>query len=99
MITDYGITIREICATCKFKMIGRETHKCKLNGKAVRRDHRCAKYEILPWMMRIGKGDGRVKPKSILMEKLDLLCGIGSKYVVKKPMVKIKAFVKESPTT
>lgn len=99
MITNYGITISEICATCKFKMIGRETHKCKLNGKAVRRDHRCAKYEILPWMMRIGKGDGRVKPKEVLMEKLEMLCGIKSRYIVKNPVAKTKGYLKGGPTT
>jgi hypothetical protein len=90
MISDFGITIREICATCKFKMIGRETHKCKLNGKSVRIDHSCGHYEVIPCLMKAGKGNGEVKPKSVLMENLERLCSIGSKYVVKEKTLKVK---------
>jgi hypothetical protein len=90
MISDYGITINEICATCKNKKIGKDYRKCKFNGKVVESDYRCNRYEPLPWLQFIGKGGGKVKKRSELMKKLEELCGTENEYTIAQPYVKMK---------
>lgn len=67
----YGIRINMGCYSC-----GNCTghYKCNLTKSRVPRDYWCTCWKMKPHLHNAGKGDGIVKPKELLFDKLGL-CG------------------------
>lgn len=65
-INQWGIPIKRICASCKYKRCDNRMRLCIAGEGAVAFDGYCEKWEVDYGYENAGKGNGKVKKKSYL---------------------------------
>lgn len=72
VMSDYGIRIRSICASCAFKLPANNVYRmCGLDGSKHCNVDFCSRWQLRDKLNNAGKGCGRVKSRAELMRRLE----------------------------
>lgn len=51
----YGITIKECCASCKYRLLMSRKRSCKITKRTVDSGHVCRKWEMAEFLENVGR--------------------------------------------
>ena len=54
-MNQYGIIIKECCASCKYRLLMSRKRSCKITKRAVESAHVCRKWEMAEYLENAGR--------------------------------------------